>query len=123
MAANERTSSSVASIASRGLDDPASLTLDEIRTVCASCLTQAPDKRARHEDWVGAIPRAPGAHAVYNGIASAPGMQAILEALCAPNKLGDAPTLSSVLRDMDIATEARNPLFDFAAFAHFPLKR
>ena len=40
----EQTSGRVASIASRGLDNPASLTLDEIRSVCASALTQAPNR-------------------------------------------------------------------------------
>jgi hypothetical protein len=58
MATNERTSDRVASIAARGLDDPTSLTLAEIRLVCASALTQAPDHNASP----------PGAHATYNGL-------------------------------------------------------
>lgn len=36
----ERTSPEVASLASRGLSDPASLSPEEIRAVCASALTQ-----------------------------------------------------------------------------------
>ena len=44
MAKNEKTSPEVASIASRGLRDPASLTNEEIKKVCGSVLTQAPDK-------------------------------------------------------------------------------
>jgi hypothetical protein len=41
----ETTSPEVASIASRGLRQPSSLTATEIRTVCASALKQAPDKK------------------------------------------------------------------------------
>lgn len=41
---NEVTSAAVASIASRGLRDPGSLTHDEIKKVCASCLTQRPNR-------------------------------------------------------------------------------
>jgi hypothetical protein len=41
----ETTSAEVASIASRGLRRPTSLTDAEIRAVCASALTQAPNKR------------------------------------------------------------------------------
>jgi hypothetical protein len=40
----ETTSRQVASIASKGLAKPESLTTKEIRTVCASALTQAADK-------------------------------------------------------------------------------
>ena len=47
MPRNEKTSKSVASIASRGLRDPSSLTRAEIKTVSASVLTQAPDKPKR----------------------------------------------------------------------------
>jgi len=43
----ETTSAEVASIASRGLRRPTSLTDAEIRAVCASALTQAPDKRGK----------------------------------------------------------------------------
>lgn len=38
---NEQTSSSVASIAARGIKHPETLTPHEIRKVCASALTQA----------------------------------------------------------------------------------
>ena len=44
MAANEKTSKKVASIAAKGLKDPSSLTKTEIKTLSASALTQAPDK-------------------------------------------------------------------------------
>ena len=44
MAKNEKTSKGVASIASRGLRDPGSLTKKEIRTVSATALTQTPGK-------------------------------------------------------------------------------
>jgi len=35
----------LASLASQGLFDPASLTLDEVRAVCATALTRVPDHR------------------------------------------------------------------------------
>jgi hypothetical protein len=41
---NERTSKSVASIASKGLQNPRSLTPGQIKTIAASALTQAPNK-------------------------------------------------------------------------------
>jgi len=44
MAKNEKTSKGVASIASKGLKDPGSLTKPQIRTLAATALTQAPDK-------------------------------------------------------------------------------
>lgn len=40
----EETSDRIASIAGRGLDDPTSLTPEEIRAVCGSAVTQAPAK-------------------------------------------------------------------------------
>jgi carnitine O-acetyltransferase len=40
----ENTSASVASIAARGLRDPGSLSHDEIKRVCASALTQRPNR-------------------------------------------------------------------------------
>ena len=46
MALNEQTSSRVAWIAARGLQDLTTVTPDEIRTVFASVVTQAPDHRA-----------------------------------------------------------------------------
>jgi hypothetical protein len=45
MAKNEKTSPKVASIASKGLKNPASLTNKQIKTVSAAALTQAPDKK------------------------------------------------------------------------------
>lgn len=44
MAKNEKTGKDVASIAGRGLRNPGSLTLREIKKLCASLATQAPDK-------------------------------------------------------------------------------
>jgi hypothetical protein len=44
MAKNEKTSKKVATIASKGLKNPKSLTKAEIKTLAASTLTQAPDK-------------------------------------------------------------------------------
>jgi hypothetical protein len=44
MSKNETTSKRIASIAARGMKNPASLTLDEIKRVCGSANTQAPDK-------------------------------------------------------------------------------
>jgi hypothetical protein len=41
---NEKTSKTVATIASKGLKNPGSLTNKEIKTVSASVLTQAPNK-------------------------------------------------------------------------------
>ena len=55
--AHEYTSAEIASIASRGLHDPASLTLAEVQAVCGTALTQAPDN---------ALARGFGAHAYYN---------------------------------------------------------
>lgn len=41
---NERTSRRVAAIAARGLRAPSTLSCAEIKAVCASVLTQAPDR-------------------------------------------------------------------------------
>lgn len=41
---DEETSARVAEIASRGLTAPGSLTLEEIRALCGSVLTQRPDR-------------------------------------------------------------------------------
>jgi hypothetical protein len=43
----EKTSHKVASLASRGLKDPGSLTNRQIKTLAASALTQAPDRKKR----------------------------------------------------------------------------
>jgi hypothetical protein len=64
MERNELTSPRMASLASRALNDPASLTLDEIRELGGSCLTQAPDK---YDTLAKVLARAPGVHAVYSG--------------------------------------------------------
>ena len=42
---DEAGNSQVASLASQGLSSPASLTLDEIRAVCATALKHVPDHR------------------------------------------------------------------------------
>jgi carnitine O-acetyltransferase len=44
MGKDEKTGKDVASIASKGLRDPGSLTKTEIKKISASVLTQAPDK-------------------------------------------------------------------------------
>lgn len=44
MTQNERTSARIASIAARGVSRPETLTLEEISAVCASAMTQAPNK-------------------------------------------------------------------------------
>ncbi len=44
---NELTSARIAAIAAKGIKDPASLTPKEIRAICASALTQRPDKRKK----------------------------------------------------------------------------
>lgn len=44
--AGEETSARIASIAARGLRDPASLTPEDIRALAGSALTQAPDRAA-----------------------------------------------------------------------------
>ncbi len=45
MSKNEKTSKPVAKIAAKGLSDPASLTNKQVKTLAASALTQAPDKK------------------------------------------------------------------------------
>ena len=47
MAKNEKTSKKVASIASKGLKNPGSLTKNQIKSISASVLTQAPDKKKK----------------------------------------------------------------------------
>lgn len=46
---NEQTSARIASLAAKGLADPASLNPQEIREVCASALAQAPDHEEEAE--------------------------------------------------------------------------
>jgi len=45
MARNEKTSGKVASLASKGLQRPSSLSNKQIKTLAASVLTQAPDRK------------------------------------------------------------------------------
>jgi len=45
MAKNEKTNSKIASIASKGLKDPGSLTKKEIQKIAGTALTQKADKR------------------------------------------------------------------------------
>lgn len=45
MASNEKTSRRVARIAARGMKTPSSLNAAEVRLVCASVMTQVPDKK------------------------------------------------------------------------------
>ena len=47
MAKNEKTSIKVAKVASKGLKNPNELTNAQIKSVCASVLTQAPDKKRK----------------------------------------------------------------------------
>lgn len=47
MAKNEKSGTKTATLASQGLKNPGSLTNKEIKSVCASALTQAPDKKKR----------------------------------------------------------------------------
>jgi carnitine O-acetyltransferase len=44
-AKNEKTSKRIGTIASKAMRDPASLTLDEIRSLGASATTQRPDRK------------------------------------------------------------------------------
>ena len=49
MAENERTSARVAQIASKALQNPQSISSDEIKTLAASALTQSPDQQQRQQ--------------------------------------------------------------------------
>ena len=49
MAENEKTSARVAQIASKALQNPKSVTPDEIQTLAASLLTQSPDQQQRQK--------------------------------------------------------------------------
>ena len=85
--ANALTSTDVASIASRGLRDPACLTLDEIQAVCGSALTQAPNRLA------DVLAGAPGAHAYHNRLRNLQSLARILTGQpVAPNSLAAFPT-------------------------------
>ncbi len=45
MASNEKTSAQVAAIASKAIQNPKSLTPEEIQSLAASVLTQSPDRQ------------------------------------------------------------------------------
>ena len=49
MAENEKTSARVAQIASKAMQNPRSVTPDEIQTLAASALTQSPDQQQRQQ--------------------------------------------------------------------------
>jgi hypothetical protein len=49
VAENEKTSARVAQIASKALQNPKSVTPDEIQTLAASLLTQSPDQQQRQQ--------------------------------------------------------------------------
>jgi alpha-D-ribose 1-methylphosphonate 5-triphosphate synthase subunit PhnG len=49
VAQNEKTSARVAQIASKALQNPSSLSQDEIKTLAASALTQSPDQQQRQQ--------------------------------------------------------------------------
>ena len=49
MAENEKTSARVAQIASKALQNPKSVTPDEIQTLAASLLSQSPDQQQRQQ--------------------------------------------------------------------------
>jgi hypothetical protein len=55
MSVNETTSERIARIASQGLFNPEALTLAEIKTVCASTLTQIADQTLFFETAYGAF--------------------------------------------------------------------
>lgn len=55
MSKYEVTSPEVAKIAARGLRSPGSLTHDEIKKVCGSALTQAPDQHAPTKNRLAAF--------------------------------------------------------------------
>ena len=59
---DEHTGRRIASLAGKGLADPRSLTLEEVREVCGSALTQVPDhlKPSRADDLRQALARALG---------------------------------------------------------------
>lgn len=49
MAENEKTSARVAQLASKAMQNPKSVTPDEIQTLAASVLTQSPDQQQRQQ--------------------------------------------------------------------------
>jgi hypothetical protein len=53
MSANEKTSARVAAIASKAMQNPKSLTPEEIQTLAASALNQSPDQQDRQDRQQG----------------------------------------------------------------------
>jgi len=53
MSANEKTSARVAAIASKAMQNPKSLTSDEIQSLAASVLNQAPDQQQGQQSQQG----------------------------------------------------------------------
>jgi hypothetical protein len=53
MSANEKTSARVAAIASEAMQNPKSLTPEEIQTLAASALNQSPDQQDRQDRQQG----------------------------------------------------------------------
>lgn len=53
MSANEKTSARVAAIASKALQNPKSLTPEEIQALAASALNQSPDQQDRQDRQQG----------------------------------------------------------------------
>ena len=49
MAENEKTSARVAQIASKAMQNPKSVTPDEVQTLAASLLAQSPDQQQRRQ--------------------------------------------------------------------------
>jgi hypothetical protein len=57
MAKNEKTSKAIATIASKALKNPSSITKAEIKKIAASVLTQAPDKKKSVKSKAKAKPK------------------------------------------------------------------
>ena len=55
MSVSESADTKVASLASQGLFDPATLTFDEMRAVCAAALMRVPDHRQQEISHAGAL--------------------------------------------------------------------
>lgn len=53
MASNEKTSAQVAAIASRALQNPSSVTPEEVKQLAASVLAQAPDRQRQQQPSQG----------------------------------------------------------------------
>lgn len=77
MAKTESTSKSIASLASKAMKDPKSLTEAEIKRLAASALTQAPDKKPAAKEAPAAPVAAPKAAAP---VKAAPATKAAVKA-------------------------------------------